>query len=97
MGNEMCSSKPNKNAIEIRVLIDQVLQDKEPYAVYLANLKALKQIFTKDDKNLKEYTVSYLKQVLESSKTLGLEKFNALLFLKDLMKTKDITLVKEVD
>ena len=75
--------------IKYRVNLDKCIGDYEPYDNFKNVRNHLKRkLLDNREKNIERFIVDYIKSVLKSKTTNEREKFNALLLLKELLKTK---------
>lgn len=74
---------------QYRNLMDKALRDQEPYIQFMIVRDQLADELRMSKPNVNRYIVAYVKKIVKSKKIPNHIKFNALLLLKELMKTKN--------
>lgn len=86
MGSEF-SKQEEVEFGQYRNRIDEALRDQDPYPRFRAVRDQLAAELRQGKPNVERYVVAYVKQITKSSRAPNSSKFNALLLLKELMKT----------
>lgn len=72
-----------------RVNFDKAIGDSEPYAQFCyVRDQLVRKLQEKREPNVERFSVDYIEKVIKSKDTTEKDKFNALLLLKELLKTK---------
>jgi hypothetical protein len=87
MGSEFSKNETIEYG-QYRNIMDQALRDQEPYTTFIKIRDQLADELKTAKPNVHRYVVAYAKKIIKSKKVPNHIKFNALLLLKELMKTR---------